>query len=68
MSESPPRLWTTQQVATYLAVPVATLYRWRHEQSGPRGLKVGRHVRYRQADVESWVTEQVNAEPRRRAV
>ena len=38
-----------------LGVPVATVYAWRSRGQGPRGLKIGRHVRYRLSDVEEWV-------------
>lgn len=48
-------LMSPQQLADYLGVPVATVYRWRHESTGPRGIKVGKHVRYRRRDVESWL-------------
>lgn len=31
----PRELWTAGQVANFLGVPVATLYRWRHFGTGP---------------------------------
>jgi hypothetical protein len=43
------------EVADYLGVPARTLSQWRYLNTGPRWSKVGRHVRYRWADVESWV-------------
>jgi excisionase family DNA binding protein len=48
-------LLSPQQLADYLGVPLATVYRWRHESTGPRGIKVGKHVRYRHRDVEAWL-------------
>ena len=48
-------LLSPQQLAEYLGVPLATVYRWRCEGTGPRGIKVGKHVRYRQRDVEAWL-------------
>ncbi|MDP8928170.1 MAG: helix-turn-helix domain-containing protein [Actinomycetota bacterium] len=48
-------LLSPQQLADYLGVPVATVYRWRYEGTGPRGIKVGKHVRYRRRDVEAWL-------------
>jgi excisionase family DNA binding protein len=48
-------LWTTEDVATFLGVPVATLYQWRHRRTGPRALRVGRHLRYDPADVRAWL-------------
>lgn len=51
-------LLTVDQVAEHLQLPVATLYRYRHRGEGPRAARVGRHLRYRRADVEEWVEQQ----------
>jgi excisionase family DNA binding protein len=48
-------LLSPQQLADYLGVPLASVYRWRYEGTGPRGIKVGKHVRYRRRDVEAWL-------------
>lgn len=50
---------TAQEVADYLVVPVATLYAWRHKGEGPKGARIGRHLRFRQADVDRWVQSQM---------
>lgn len=53
------QLWTVQQLAAFLQVPVATVYAWRREEArGPKGIRVGKHVRYRAADVEAWLATQ----------
>lgn len=52
------RLLTLQEVAEYLGVPPTTIYQWRHKGEGPPGFRVGRHVRYRPADVEKWLEGQ----------
>jgi excisionase family DNA binding protein len=52
-------LMTVQDVARYLQVPVGTLRNWRVTGDGPPAARIGRHVRYRRADVESWVAERV---------
>lgn len=52
------KLWTAQDVANYLGVPVMTLYHWRQGSYGPKGARVGRHLRYRPEDVRSWFDEQ----------
>jgi excisionase family DNA binding protein len=57
-------LLSPQQLADYLGVPVATVYRWRHESTGPRGIKVGKHVRYRQRDVETWLESRSDPDER----
>ncbi|TDD06656.1 DNA-binding protein [Saccharopolyspora terrae] len=47
-------LWGPEDVAKYLNVPVATVYQWRHKGYGPSARRVGRHLRYRPDDVETW--------------
>jgi len=57
------RLLTLEEVAGYLQVPVKTLYDWRHRGLGPQGLRVGRYVRYRQADLDAWLDTCVDPAP-----
>lgn len=52
-------LWTPDDLSTYLGVPAATLYAWRTRGKGPAACRVGRHLRYRQSDVASWLAGQV---------
>jgi excisionase family DNA binding protein len=49
------RLLSIQELADYLDVPVETVRTWRANRTGPRGIRVGRHVRYRPSDVELWL-------------
>jgi excisionase family DNA binding protein len=56
------RLLTVAELARYLGVPVGTLYQWRYRREGPPGFRVGRYVRYRRNDVETWVHEQLDEE------
>ncbi len=49
-----------QELATYLEVPINTLYRWRHRGEGPTGFRVGRYVRYRSSDVDRWIQQQLD--------
>lgn len=53
------RLLTVHELAEYLGVPVATLYQWRYRREGPKGFRVGRHVRYRWSEIEAWVERQM---------
>ncbi|MGH8935048.1 MAG: helix-turn-helix domain-containing protein [Acidimicrobiia bacterium] len=53
------RLLTVEELADYLHVPVATIYAWRYRRQGPPGFRVGRHLRFRQSDVESWIRDQL---------
>ncbi|MGY2079712.1 helix-turn-helix transcriptional regulator [Modestobacter sp. SYSU DS0657] len=48
-------LMTVDSVATYLGVPVATVYAWNSRGLGPKRYRLGKHVRYRRADVDTWV-------------
>lgn len=57
------RLMSAPEIAEYLGVPLATIYQWRSRQSGPRGIKVGKHVRYRRADVEAWLDRHYDRTP-----
>lgn len=52
--EIKPRLWTVQDVADYLGIPVGTLYDWRCKGYGPRAKKVGRYLRYEADVVRQW--------------
>jgi excisionase family DNA binding protein len=48
-------LLSTEEVAAWLQVPAKTVHQWRYRGTGPRGAKVGRHVRYRRSEVERWL-------------
>lgn len=52
------RVWTVQEVSTFLRIPVGTLYQWRHRRTGPEASKVGRHLRYDPAKVRAWFADQ----------
>jgi excisionase family DNA binding protein len=49
------RLLTTSEVAAYLGVPTRTVEAWRYKRTGPPGIRLGRHVRYRKDDVDVWL-------------
>lgn len=51
---------TVEELAEYLTIPKQTIYRWRTEGHGPRAIKVGRHLRFRSADVETWLNSQAD--------
>lgn len=51
-----------RQAARYLGVSPATLRLWRAEGRAPRYFRAGeRLVRYRRADLDSWVQERLSA-------
>jgi predicted DNA-binding transcriptional regulator AlpA len=43
-----------EELARREGVPVQTVYGWNKTRTGPRFMKIGRHVRYRVADVIAW--------------
>lgn len=51
-------LWTIDEVATYLGVPKQTVYTWRQTSYGPKGIRVGKHLRYRSTTVMQWLVDQ----------
>ena len=57
------RLISPEQLAALLGdIPVRTLYRWRQTNYGPTAIRVGKHLRYRTADVTRWIDEQAAQE------
>ena len=54
-------LLTLDEVAAYLRTSPSTIYNWRHAGKGPRCMKVGRNLRFRQDDVDAWLDEQAVA-------
>ncbi|WP_416978658.1 helix-turn-helix transcriptional regulator [Streptomyces sp. T028] len=53
-------LASAQEVADYLGVPLNTVYQWSSRGTGPKFIKVGRHLRARWDDVEAWLDAQAN--------
>ncbi len=50
-------LWDANRVAAYLSLPKQTLYAWRHSGKGPKGFRVGKHLRWRAQTVVEWTLE-----------
>ena len=50
-----------EEIAERYGVPLATIYGWRTKGYGPRGVKIGRHVRYPADEVERWEQELLKA-------
>jgi excisionase family DNA binding protein len=59
-SQPNPKLLSPAELAEYLDVPLRTVYVWRSVGTGPRGIRVGKHVRYRPADVDRWLDQQAD--------
>jgi excisionase family DNA binding protein len=54
MTASEP-LYGPQWLADYLDLPLATVYAMNSNGTGPRRIRVGKHVRYRKSDVDAWL-------------
>ncbi len=49
-----------QEVADRLGIPVGSFYRWRQHGKGPKGYRLGRHIRFRVEDVDQWLEAQAD--------
>lgn len=47
-------LWDIDDLANYLGVPKQTIYSWRTTGYGPKGMRIGKHLRWRAATVITW--------------
>lgn len=58
---------SVDDLAAKLQIPKQTIYAWRSEfpKRGPRGFRVGRHLRFRPEDVEEWVQSLLDGDDRR---
>lgn len=60
-------LLSIEDLAGYLGIPVTTIYDWRVDGKGPRGIRVGRHVKFAVSDVRDWLAQQRETLPGRAA-
>ncbi|MFG1928528.1 helix-turn-helix transcriptional regulator [Cryptosporangium sp. NPDC048952] len=51
-------LWNIDTLSQFLDVPVATIYKWRKTGDGPAAFRVGRHLRWRDSEVQAWLARQ----------
>lgn len=54
----PDRLLDKEELAAELKVSPRTIEKWAELGKGPRRLRVGKYVRYRAADVKTWLDSQ----------
>lgn len=54
------KFWSPADLAALFGPPVtvASVYEWNYRGTGPKYLKIGRHIWYRPEDVEAWLREQ----------
>ena len=53
-------LLTPEELSGWLKIPIRTIYGWRYRGASPRAIVVGRHLRYRQREVEEWLDGQMS--------
>lgn len=56
------QLVSPAELAEFLGIPVSTIYQWRYRGQGPRGYRIGKHVRFRWDDIESWLASRADEE------
>jgi predicted DNA-binding transcriptional regulator AlpA len=52
-------LLNEQEVAKWLGIPPGSVRMHRYRKTGPPFARIGRHVRYRAADIARWIDEQM---------
>jgi predicted DNA-binding transcriptional regulator AlpA len=50
-----PEWLSPAQLAEELHIPLSTIYIWRSRHKGPRGHKIGVHVRYSRESINEWL-------------
>lgn len=50
------KLWTPSRLAEYLELSEQTLANWRSRRRGPVWVKIGGQVRYRDSDIEAFIS------------
>jgi len=58
---TPEPLISIRELAQLLGTPVQTIYDWRKHGRGPRGYRLGRAVKFRPSEVETWLQQQREA-------
>jgi len=52
----PTEMMSERQVAEYMNMSLSSLRKWRLFRKGPKFVKLGRAIRYRRTDVETWLS------------
>jgi predicted DNA-binding transcriptional regulator AlpA len=59
MADESTRHISPTELAEREGVPLQTVYGWQKTRTGPAFMKIGRHCRYRLADVIAWENSRV---------
>lgn len=53
-----------EELAEYLGIPLPSVYAANSRGTGPRRIRVGKHIRYRKSDVDAWLdSRSIDPEP-----
>ena len=52
-----------EDIAEELGVPLRTLYAQRSRGVGPRGYRLGKHVRVKRRDLDAWLEQRADPAP-----
>ena len=55
MQDKSDELIGPEALAEYLGIPLLSIYIMNSKGTGPRRIKIGKHVRYRRTDVDAWL-------------
>jgi excisionase family DNA binding protein len=58
-------LMDVAELASYLGLPVSTVYDWRVHGKGPAAFRFGKHLKFAVCDVRAWMAEQREPSDRR---
>ena len=51
-------LMDINELASYLGIPISTVYDWRVHGKGPAAYRFGKHLKSPISDVRAWIAEQ----------
>ena len=51
-------LMDIHELASYLGIPISTVYDWRVRGKGPTAYRFGKHLKFAISDVRAWIAEQ----------
>ena len=51
-------LMDVAELASYLGIPLSTVYDWRVHGKGPKAYRFGKHLKFAVSDVRAWIAQQ----------
>jgi excisionase family DNA binding protein len=51
-------LMDVAELASYLGIPLSTVYDWRVHGKGPTAYRFGKHLKFAVSDVRAWIAQQ----------